>query len=59
MDGSLVLTRKTRMLGDKHVPVTLGPPQISHGLTWDRIRNYVMSWAVASTERHCVAACTV
>jgi hypothetical protein len=52
MDGSLVLTREKRNLGDKPVPVTLGPPQISHGLTWDRTRNYVMSRAVASTDRH-------
>jgi hypothetical protein len=32
------LTGENRQLGDKPVPVTLCPPQISHGLTRDRTR---------------------
>jgi hypothetical protein len=28
--------RKTEELGEKPVPVPLRPPQIPHGLTWDR-----------------------
>jgi hypothetical protein len=29
---------KTEVLGEKPVPVPICPPQISHGLTWDRSR---------------------
>jgi hypothetical protein len=29
---------KTEELGEKPVPVTLSPPQIPHGLIWDRTR---------------------
>jgi hypothetical protein len=32
------LTGENRQLGEKPVPVPLGPPQISHGLTRDRTR---------------------
>ena len=30
------------MLGEKPIPVPLHPPQISHGLAWDRIRVYAV-----------------
>jgi hypothetical protein len=30
------LTGENRQLGEKPVPVPLCPPQVSHGLTWDR-----------------------
>jgi len=29
---------KTEVLGDKPVSVPLGPPQMPHGLGWDRTR---------------------
>jgi len=29
---------KSKVLGEKPVSVTLCPPQISHGLAWDRIQ---------------------
>jgi hypothetical protein len=32
------LTGENRQLGEKPVAVSLCPPQISHGLTWDRTR---------------------
>jgi hypothetical protein len=31
--GGMELTGETRSIGEKPVPVPLGPPQISHGLT--------------------------
>jgi hypothetical protein len=34
----MILTRKTKELGEKPVPVPLSPPQIPHGLTWTRSR---------------------
>jgi hypothetical protein len=36
--GGMILTGKTEELGDKHVPVPLYPPQISHGLAGQRTR---------------------
>jgi hypothetical protein len=36
---------KSEVLGETNVLVTLRPPQISHRLTWDQTRNYVMSWS--------------
>jgi len=41
MYGTLVscyLQGKTEVLGEKLVPVSLCPPQISYGLSWDRNR---------------------
>jgi hypothetical protein len=31
----MILTRETEVLGETPVPVSLGPPQIPHGMTWD------------------------
>ena len=37
-NGGMTLTGKTEVLGEKLVPVPLCPPQIPHGLTWNRTR---------------------
>jgi hypothetical protein len=34
--GGITLTGENQVLGEKPVPVPLRPPQISHGLNWDR-----------------------
>jgi hypothetical protein len=34
--GGVMLTGEAEVLGEKHVPGLLCPPQISHWLTWDR-----------------------
>ena len=46
---------KTELLGEKPVPVSLSPPQISHGLAWDRtlasaVRGrWLTAWATAQS----------
>jgi hypothetical protein len=48
---------KTEVLGGKPVPVPLCPPQIPHGLTWDRTRasavtgRQLTAWAMARQQR--------
>jgi hypothetical protein len=39
-DGRMILTGETEELGAKPIPVPLCPPQISHGLTWARTRDF-------------------
>jgi hypothetical protein len=34
----MALTEETEVMGEKPVSVPLGPPQMSHGLGWDRTR---------------------
>jgi hypothetical protein len=34
----MILTGKNKVLGEKPIPVPLCPPQISHGVAWDRNR---------------------
>jgi hypothetical protein len=38
-DGGMILTGETEELGEKPVPVSLCPPQITHGLTRTRTRD--------------------
>ena len=51
--GGMILTGYTEVLGEKRVPVTLCPPQISSRLTWDRtqasavIDQRLTAWAMA------------
>jgi hypothetical protein len=37
--GGMTLTGETEVLGEKRVPVSFYPLQISHGPTWDRSRS--------------------
>ena len=39
----MALTGETKVLGEKHVPVPLHPPQMSHGLAWDRSEDHRLS----------------
>jgi hypothetical protein len=49
--GGMILTGKTEVLGEKAVPVPLCPPQISHGLTWDRTRvSAVRVWRLTASD---------
>jgi hypothetical protein len=49
---------KPEELGEKPVPVSLCPPQIPHGLTWDRTRAFAVggrrltAWALARPLRY-------
>jgi hypothetical protein len=38
----MILTRETKGLREKPVPVPLCPPQIQHGLPWDQTQASVM-----------------
>jgi hypothetical protein len=44
---------KAEVVGEKPVPVSLSPPQISHGLVWDKTRTSVVTgqrltaWTIA------------
>jgi hypothetical protein len=55
---------KTEILRDKPVPVSLCPPQIPHGLTWDRTRastvgdRWLTAWAMARPLWQCVTNVT-
>jgi hypothetical protein len=52
-NGASKLTGVNRQLGEKPFPVPLCPPQIPHGLTWDRTRasavegRRLTAWAMA------------
>lgn len=38
----MILTKETKLFGDKHFLVPVCPPLISKRLTWDRNRDYMV-----------------
>jgi len=59
----MVMTRETKILGEKFVPLPLCPPQFPHGLTWFHtlsfpVRSY-LEWSFSFNGRatHCHQHC--